>query len=207
MSDHRPIRFGYHGSAEMPREIAAAAGRGEQDYELFEYDVSQPFRELRSGDLDVMIVKFTPETPDLVCSAPVAGDVRAAVISANHPLAGQESVSIEDFADCSGFRCPGTMPMEVWDEVVPRTTPSGRPIHREFELTSTADLMELVASSAAIHITVLSLAEVAPPSVRVVPIHDLPPAPVSLARLRGNNDPRVADFVRDAELAAAWSVR
>jgi len=207
MADHRPIRFGYHGCAAMPRDIASAAGRGEDDYELFEYDVAQPFRELRAGELDVMIVKFTPDAPDLVCSAPVTVDARAVVIAADHPLADRASVSIEDFADCSGFRCPGTMPAQVWDEVVPRTTPAGRPIHREFELTSTAAMMDLVARSLAIHITVLSLAEVAPPSVRVVPIHDLPPAPVSLARLRTNDDARVRDFVRDAESAAIGSVR
>src|SRR5215472_9627484 len=98
MAEHLPIRFGYHGCAAMPRDIAAAAGRADADYELFEYDVAQPFRELRAGDLDVMIVKFRPDEPDLVCSGPVAGDGRAVVIAADHPLADRESVSIEDFA-------------------------------------------------------------------------------------------------------------
>jgi DNA-binding transcriptional LysR family regulator len=189
------IRFGYHGSRDLAERLVRAAG-ADRALSLVEYDVNDPFRALRAGELDVMIVKFAPSEPDLAYSAVLDTDARAAIVGADHPLADRSSVSIEELADYDGFQCPGTFPPQVWDEVVPPMTPGGRVVRRRYSLTSTAALMDFVVRHQAVHISLLSLADVAPPQVRVVPIHDLPPAPVALAWVRPR--PFVEAFVADA---------
>lgn len=196
-----PLRFGYHGSTEVPMAIVRAARRRDDEVELSEYAVADPFRRLRAGDLDLMIVKFTVRETDIACSGVLATDPRAAIVGADHPLAARASVSIEELAGFDAFHCPGTMPPYVWDEVVPPVTPAGRPIHRRHHLTTTASMIDLVSNAGAVHISLLSLADVAPPTVRVVPIDDLPPAPVAVAWVAGRDDGRVREFVASAELA------
>jgi DNA-binding transcriptional LysR family regulator len=196
------IRFGYHGSLPAAQAIVCAAQHQVERFSFTEYDITDPFRALRGGELDLMIVKFGRSEPDLTYSAPVATDQRVAILGAHHPLAGRSSVSVEELADFDGFRCPGTFPPDVWDEVVPPHTPAGRPIRRRHELTSAGTMMATVGRTDAVHISLRSLADIAPPTVRVIPVHDLPPAPVRLAWLGGQEPVQVREFIRDAEAAA-----
>ena len=200
-----PLRFGYHGSTEVPSAIVRAAGLRADEVELREYAVADPFRLLRAGELDVMIVKFTVREPDLALSGVLATDPRAAILRADHPLAGRASVSVEDLADYDAFQCPGSMPDYVWDEVVPPRTPLGRPIRRRHPITTTAGMLDLVRTTEAVHISLLSLADIAPPSVRVVPVDDLPPAPVAVAWVAGPGDGRARAFAAAAERARGWA--
>ncbi|MDN3352433.1 LysR substrate-binding domain-containing protein [Actinomadura sp. DC4] len=202
MTDH--IRFGYHGSRDLPTRLVRAAG-GDREFSLIEYDVADPFRALRARSLDVMITKFAPSEPDLAYSAILDTDARAAIVGAAHPLADRASVSIEELADYDGFECPGTFPPQVWDEVVPPVTPGGRTVRRRHSMATTAALMDLVVRGEAVHISLLSLADVAPPRIRVIPIHDLPPAPVTLAWIPSHAS--VEAFVADAEAAFLGSRR
>jgi DNA-binding transcriptional LysR family regulator len=196
-----PIRFGYHGSLPAARAIVHAAGRRDDEVELSQYDLMDPFRSLRGGLLDVMIIKFEQCEKDLRYSAVLTTDPRAAVLGVGHPLAGRESIGLEELADFDSFRCPGTFPTDVWDQVVPPRTPAGRPIRRRHELVDLATMVDTITRTTAVHISLLSLADVAPPGTRVVPIHDLPPAPVGLAWLRDLEPGPVHDFVADAEAA------
>lgn len=197
------IRFGIHGSPLLARRILRAAGRTEDQVRWLAYDVTDPFRELRAGETDVMIVKYALREPDLAVSKPLAEDPRAVVVGARHPLAGRESVSVEELAGYEAFRCPGNFPRYVWDEMVPPATPSGRPIHRRHRMTTVRAMVDLLVATRAVHLSVQSLDAVVPPQVRVVPIRDLPPAPVELCWLREPGPPpRVAEFVADAEAAA-----
>lgn len=197
-----PIRFGYHGSLQAAQAIVRGAGHRVSRFSFAEYDITAPFRALRSGELDLMITKFAQTEPDLEYSDIVAADQRVAVFGAHHPLAVRASVSVEDLADFDGFRCPGAFPASVWDEVVPPRTPAGRPIRRRHELTGAGTMMATVERTDAVHISLRSLADIASPAVRVVAIHDLPPAPVRLTMLRGHPPGFLREFVRDAEAAA-----
>lgn len=207
------IRFGYHGSVEVARRILRLARRPDDDtgltenVELSQYDVADPFARLRGGDLDVMTVKFGLREPDLDHSAVLDTDARAAVLGAHHPLAGRASVSIEELAEYDSFDRPGRMPGYIWDEVVPPRTPGGRAIRRVHRLSDAAAMMDLVSRTDSVHISLVSLADIAPPSVRVVPIDDLPPAPVSLAWRANDVPPAVLRLVRTAEAAALRSPR
>lgn len=202
--DTRTVRFGYHGSTEVAARIIRLAGRNEASVRLSEYDVADPFRGIREGELDVMIVKFGIDEPDLVTSRVLTEDARGVAVGTQHPLAARESVSIEELADYDAFAPPGTFPAHVWDVVVPPRTPAGRPIRRNLRGATFPEMMRLVAAGDAIHISLVSLADIAPPGIRVVPIHDLPPAPVTLAWLRDSEVPsHVRDFITTAETEAS----
>ncbi|BCB75185.1 hypothetical protein GCM10022251_34570 [Phytohabitans flavus] len=198
-----PIRLGYHGSPVLTARIARVSGRGEQDVLMSPYDIADPFHTVRAGEVDVIVVKFGLREPDLEVSRTLAFDERAVVVGSGHPLAGRESVSIEELADYDAFDRPGRLPEYVWDQVVPARTPAGRPIRRRHRVTAIPQMMALVAEAGAVHISLQSLADVAPPGIRVLPIHDLPPAPVAFAWRRDPAPPRhVREFIADAEAAA-----
>ena len=202
MSDHPPVRLGYHGSPRLVGRFLAAAGVPGDAVQLSVYDIADPFRALRAGELDLMMAKFDLREPDLQTSGVIGWDDRAVVLADHHPLAGRASVSIEELADCDVFAPPGVLPEYVWDQVVPRRTPAGRPLHRAHRARTVPQMMAAVRSGA-VHVSLLSLADVAPDGVTVVPLHDLPPAPVTLAWRRVPALPEAARIlVARAEMAA-----
>ncbi|NUU25621.1 MAG: LysR family transcriptional regulator [Streptomycetaceae bacterium] len=198
------IRFGYHGSKLIATRIIEAAGYDPAvGFVLSEYDIADPFRMLRDGEQDVMIAKFALDEPDLACGPVLLSEDRAIVVRADHPLAGRGSVSIEDVADYACFERPGTMPAYVWDEVVPPTTPSGRVLKRVHQVETVPQMMALVATTDAVHVSLASLTDLAPSQIRIVPIHDLAPAPVVLAWRRDLAAEHVRAFLAATEKAAA----
>ncbi|SEP92501.1 LysR substrate binding domain-containing protein [Streptomyces sp. yr375] len=200
----RPIRLGVHGSPHLASRIVAAAGHPPESVAYVPYEVTEPFEPLRAGRLDVMIVKYDPLEPDVAMSAPVAHDGRAVLVGAHHPLAGRASVSVEEAAAYEGFECPGDFPPHVWNLVVPPRTPQGRPIRRVHPMTTMTALADRLRNSTALHVSFQSLDAVVPPDIKVVPVHDLPPAAVTLGWLREAELPEhVRRFVADAEQAAA----
>lgn len=187
----------------MTTRTPAAAGHPRSSVEYVPYEVSEPFTLLRAGATDLMLVKYDPRDPDIELSEPVAWDGRAVLVGAHHPLAAQESVSLEQVADHEGFRCPGDFPPHVWDLVVPPHTRTGRALSRTHTMTTVPALLEVLRSTLAVHLSFQSLDAALPPGIKAVPVHDLPPAPVTLAWLRGTRLPeRVRRFVGDAERAA-----
>jgi len=199
-----PMRLGYQGSPHTATRLLRLGGLTEQDVELVAYPVVDPFGPLLTGKLDVMITKFTLQDPALCWSQPLAYEPRAVVVRANHPLAAHDAVSIEDAAAYDVFERPGAFPPYIWDAVVPRRTPGGRELRRRHRAETVPEMMAMVASSDAIHVSIASLADVAPPSIRVVPIYDLPAAPVMLAWQRDAHLPsHVRRFIEAAQMAAA----
>ena len=198
----RTVRLGVHGSTHLASRIVTAAGYSQASVEYVEYEVTEPFEPLRAGRTDIMIVKYDPGEPDITLSEPVAFDGRAVLVAAHHPLAGRASVSVEEAAGYEGFRCPGDFPPSVWDLVVPPRTPQGRTIRRVHPMTTLTAMADLLRSTSAVHVSFQSLDAVVPPDIKVVPVHDLPPSPVTLGRLRNTELPEhVRQFVADAEQA------
>ncbi|MFI5793602.1 LysR substrate-binding domain-containing protein [Streptomyces sp. NPDC051677] len=200
----RPIRLGYPSSPQTALDLLAGAGLSEDRAVLEPYDLTDPFSALRKGELDVLVVKFGPQEADLATSGVLHHEARAVVVSASHPLADRDTVSVEEVADYDAFDRPGAFPAYLWDEIVPPRTPGGREIRRRHRVNTIPEMMALVVGSHAVHLSVASLADLAPPAVRVVPVPDLPPAPVCLAWSRGAELPApVARFIAAAEAASS----
>ncbi|MET9882647.1 LysR substrate-binding domain-containing protein [Streptomyces sp. NPDC006430] len=198
-----PVRLGVHGSAHLASRLVSAAGHAQESVEYVPYDVTEPFAPLRAGRMDIMIVKYDPREADIALSEPVGFDGRAVLVGAHHPLAGRAAVSIEEVAKYEAFRCPGEFPPHVWDLVVPPRTPRGRAVRRVHPMTTLTAMTRLLRSTSAVHVSFQSLEAVVPPDIEVVPVHDLPPSPVTFAWLRDIEPPaHVRQFVADAERAA-----
>ncbi|QEV20749.1 LysR substrate-binding domain-containing protein [Streptomyces alboniger] len=199
----RPLRFGIHGSPHLATRIITAAGHGLKEVEFVPYDVADPFGPLRDRSLEIMIVKYGLQEPDIAVSRPVSFDGRALIVSADHPLAERKTVSVEEAAQYDAFRCPGDFPPYVWDKVVPPRTPGGTVIRRVHPMTTVEAMTEVLARTTAVHVSFQSLESILPPHIKAVPVHDLPPAPVTLAWLRDVAlSPRAATLVADAERSA-----
>ena len=194
------VRLGYHGSPQVAQRLAA---RSTQEVELVEYDVADPFQALRARDLDLMVVRFGVDEPDLECGDVVGHDIRAAVVSSAHPLATRITVSIEEVAAYDAFEPPGTFPEAIWDLVVPRETPMGKPIRRVHRVGSVQEMLRLVATTNAVHVSLVSLMSIAPSGIRVIPIDDLDPAPISLAWRRNDLPAHAEVFLK--EIYHPWS--
>ncbi|QQQ79539.1 LysR family transcriptional regulator [Saccharothrix sp. 6-C] len=192
------VRLGYHGSRTPTERVVRAAGRSPDEVDLVVYDIADPFAALRAGEVDLMVVKFRIDEPDLVLGPTLVSDGRAAVLAAGHPLAARPSLSVEDLVDEELFAAPGRLPGYVWDQVVPPVTPSGRPLRRVHRVLTVAEMMRLVAGSSAVHLSVVSLADLAPPEVAVVPVSDLSPAPVALAWRATGTPAEALAFAADA---------
>ncbi|MFD0200270.1 MULTISPECIES: LysR substrate-binding domain-containing protein [Saccharothrix] len=202
--DQRAAVVGVHGSRHLAEHLMVAAGHDPGDFEFGQYDVTDPFRLLRDGTFDLMLIKYSPREPDIAYSRPLMFDGRAVFVGADHPLAALDSVSVEDVADYDAFARPGTFPPDVWDEVVPPRTPAGVPIRRVHPMTTIEAMVSILATTKAVHLSFQSLDAVLPPRVRVVPVRDLPAAPVRLAFPRDKAlRPQAAAFVADAESSVA----
>ncbi|MFG2531770.1 LysR substrate-binding domain-containing protein [Streptomyces sp. NPDC048516] len=202
------IRLGYPSSPQSAHDVLTSAGLSEDQAALVPYDLADPFSALRSGELDVLVVKFALREADLVTSKVLHFESRAAVVSSSHPLADRDTVSVEEVADYDAFGRPGAFPEYLWDEMVPRRTPQGREIRRRHRVNTIPEMMALVVNSDALHLSVASVADMAPPAIRIIPIHDLPPTPVRLAWYRGSELPaRVARFIAAAEAASSVAHR
>ncbi|MCT9935142.1 LysR family transcriptional regulator substrate-binding protein [Planotetraspora sp. A-T 1434] len=180
----RPLRLGIHGSSGPAESILTRAGLPPSEVEFVQYDVRDPFGPLRDGQADAMLVKYTLHERDIAFSRAVELDARALIVGAGHPLAKRRTVSVEEAADYEAFEKPGTFPSYVWDLVVPRVTPGGRTIRRVHPMTTLEAMAAILADGRSVHLSFLSLAESLPAGTVAVPVHDLPPAPVSVAWLR-----------------------
>lgn len=195
----KPV-VGVHGSPGVAVRVLRAAGWAEDDVRLSPYDVRDPFRGLRTGEQHVMIVKYDVREPDLAVSRPLVEDARAVLVGRHHALATRASVSLDDVAGYPAFRCPENFPPDVWDRVVPPRTPAGHVIDRVHPMTTVDDMVRILGATDAVHVSFASLRADVPHGIAVVPVHDLPPAPVALCWLRTAPLPAAAArLVADAE--------
>jgi DNA-binding transcriptional LysR family regulator len=197
--DTKPV-VGIHGSAGIARRILRLAGWAEDAVCFSEYDVMDPFRLLRAKEQHVMVVKYAVREPDLVVSLPLIEDARAVLVGAHHPLARRESVTLDDVAGYPAFRRPENFPADVWDRVVPPCSPAGRPLRRVHQMTTLGRMTEILTTTQAVHVSFASLDTVLPEQIKIIPMSDLPPAPVALCWLRTPPLPAAAArLVADAE--------
>jgi DNA-binding transcriptional LysR family regulator len=130
---------------------------------------------LRRGELDLMASWLPLDEPDMRIGPILACEDRVLAVCDTHPLAERGYATVEDLADHSVIDRPG-LPEVTRDALVPRTSPSGRPIERRYRADTAMDFLTLVARGAAIHPTVASSAAyMAFPGVTYVPLRGLPP--------------------------------
>jgi DNA-binding transcriptional LysR family regulator len=168
----------------------------------WEVRVSEPplgevLEPLRRGELDILAIPLPIEEPDLVVGPIMSREPRVLAVASDHPLARQADVSIEDVADYA-VQPLAASPRGMMDELVPRVTPSGRPIRRLARRPGSAyEVSLLVARGRIVQPTVPSAAIfVGRANIVLVPIRDMRPSRSALVWRRGTTDPPLHAFVR-----------
>lgn len=87
-----------------------------------------PVGALREGEVEVVATWVPLEQSDLVVGPTLSRQSRVLAVARDHPLAGRDTVDIEEIADHRIARFDN-WPTELREAVVPSRTPSGRPIH------------------------------------------------------------------------------
>ncbi len=151
---------------------------------------------LRRREVDLTVTRLPLNQPDIVIGPLLSqGDVRVVMVALDHPLAGRQLVSVEDFADYP-VRRPADVP-ELAEASCPTHTPSGRQIvPADIHIADVSELLLLIAQGRLVHPTVAPFAEhFRHPGITIIPIHDLPPSSTALAWLKGYQHPARDTFV------------
>ena len=179
------LRIGFTNTTEGPalsRLVAVFEARhpGSQ-VTLQEVPVTDAYSALRAGEIDVLIHWLVVYEPDLTAGPAIDCQDRVVAVAVSHPLASQETVSVEDLAGQPVARPPATFPLALWEVLVPPNTPSGKPIPQSYEVRSLHEVWAMVARGLLVHPTVASTAQLLRrDDIVLVPITDLPPIRLGL---------------------------
>jgi hypothetical protein len=133
--------------------------------------------------------------PDLVVGPILSRQDRIVALSAHHPLATRDVITVEDLADHDVVSFHG-VPESSLHSLVPERTPTGRPIPRRAAVRDQAELTHLVALGDAVHATVASVPRYrSHPDIHYRPLQGLPPAESALVWRRGAESPALQAFV------------
>ncbi|NGN67377.1 LysR family transcriptional regulator [Streptomyces sp. A7024] len=111
-----------------------------------EVPFSDPFGQLRAGEIDVQTCWLPVREPDLTVGPVVLAEPLWLMVDEAHPLAGRESVCLEDLADCTLPGFPEAAPAYWVEAIEPTRTPSGRPIARGPVLSTFQEVEAAVVS-------------------------------------------------------------
>jgi DNA-binding transcriptional LysR family regulator len=100
---------------------------------------------LRADEIDVMLVPVPVHEPDLASSPVLFREPSVLAVSARHRLARRASVSLEDLAAEKVLR-PRSLPGYMEESLIPRETPTGRPIERGPEFNTVQEMLSLVGA-------------------------------------------------------------
>ena len=160
---------------------------------------TDPLGPLRRGEVDLTAIRFPLRQPDLVVGPVLTTDRRALAVADDHPLAGRSTVCVEDLGDYEVAAGTPAIPQELIDALLPRTTPSGRPIARRM-VSGAVQTLALVARGEIVHATVESLPDyMSYPGITYIPIVDLPPCDAGLVWRASEESPAIRAFAAVAE--------
>ncbi|WP_329374705.1 LysR family transcriptional regulator [Streptomyces sp. NBC_01483] len=137
---------------------------------------SDPFAALRAGEVDAVTTWLPVREPDLTVGVVLREEPLHLMVAADHPLARQESVSMEVLGDHIVPRLNGPLPAYWESAVLPARTPAGRSVRRGPAASTFYEILALVAAGDAV-CTVPDEGRRynAQPDVVFLPLHDAPP--------------------------------
>ncbi|MEU4608013.1 LysR family transcriptional regulator [Kribbella sp. NPDC023972] len=149
------------------------AGHAGCELQLRYAGFADPFRLLRSGEIDLLIAWLPVRETDLTVGPVVFTEPLVLAVGSEHPLAGRDSVSLEDLGDEVVF---GGAKPDYWRNwLVPTHTPSGRPVRIGPTVSTSAEMIPLLANGEAVSPAFAhSIRYFARPDLAYVPIHDAP---------------------------------
>jgi DNA-binding transcriptional LysR family regulator len=157
---------------------------------------------LRRGEVDVMLLPFPIDEPDLSCGPVLFSEPAMLAVSSDSPLAGQESACLEDLAHHPVLFVAG--PPDYWmDHHHPRTTPVGRPVDRRLDFPGFQEILTYVAANKGVAVVGAQVTRYyARPAITCLPIRDAPAYDYGLVWRTANETSRVRAFTQAATTAS-----
>jgi DNA-binding transcriptional LysR family regulator len=193
------LRLGVYSTAGGPRLIDLVrlfeARHPECEVQISDMPWEDTLGPLQRGEIDLLAMRLPIERPDLVVGPILTSQPRVLAVARDHPLAGRESVTLEDVADYRVARLD-VLPAEMIAALIPARAPSGRPIRRTRRAVRRQDeLTALIALGRIVHPTGTTFAtRYGHPDIVYVPLTGMPPCCSALLWRRGSADARVAAF-------------
>jgi DNA-binding transcriptional LysR family regulator len=173
----------------------------ECDVEVVQMSWDDPLRPLRENDVDLMATWIPLEQPDIVVGPILTRQPRVLAVARDHPLAGRETVSVEELADYQvlGFE---NWPKELHEAVLPSRTPSGRPIPSSRIRVGDRAILDIAVRIARGEILFPTVASAEPymghHALGFVAMTGMPPLRSALVWRRPARDPKLREFIRVA---------
>ncbi len=185
---------------------ALAASQPELELRLHATEVDDPCRPLRDNEIDVLLTQQPVTEPGLTNGPVVIVEGRVLAVSTRHPLAGNETVSMEDLATERILLPGGSAPQEWVANAQPWTTPSGQPIGRGPSVRTFQELMTLIAAGQGSCTLAAHNTRYHPRTdVAFIPIPDAPPFEFGLVWRANAETARVRDFASNTRrLVEEW---
>ncbi|MFC9946640.1 LysR family transcriptional regulator [Streptomyces pratensis] len=167
--------------------------------EVCEVPFSDPYGMLRRGDFDLQLTDFPVHEDDLTRGPTLLAEERVLAVAAGHPLAGRDTVTLEDLAGVALLTIAGDIPAYWTEHQLPTRTPSGTPIGQGPSVTNFQEALMLVAGGDG---ALLAGAHVAlyhgRPGIRYVPVVGDKPLGYGLTWRSGGGNRAIELFGRTA---------
>ncbi|KAB8162271.1 LysR family transcriptional regulator [Streptomyces sp. 3MP-14] len=142
------LRIGFSGAftGHLLHDITEVFGDRYPGVEVLirQVQISDPYGPLRSGDIDLQVSELPIQEADLRSGPVLLSQERVLLMSADHPFAARDVVSVEDLAEATLLTVARPVPAHWLDHHFPRQTPSGRPIPHGQAITHWEDALSLV---------------------------------------------------------------
>lgn len=179
--------------------------------ELQEATYNSAIAALQAERADLVISEPPVEDPAITVGPVLFCEPRALLVPADHPLAKQETVSLEDLAALPLITAVGVS--RAWhDAFFPRCTPLGRPIRHGPAAAGWQEMLSLVgAGKGATVATVRAGRYYGRPDIVYVPIDDAPPVDYALMWRAADDSAGLRAFIEtvlgEAPQGAEWDPR
>jgi DNA-binding transcriptional LysR family regulator len=192
------LRLGFAATTAVPAldQLVVAFERAQPDctLSLHEVDLADSMAPLQSGEIDVIVCWLVLDDPGLTLGPRLAEYPQVLAVAADHPLAGQDTVSVEVLADhpVPNFEYRG-LADHIRQAMMPTQTPSGRPIRvHQTPVRTIGEVASLIARGHVVLPTPTSMQHrFGNDQIVLVPIHDLPPVPLGLIWSTAHENARI----------------
>ncbi|MFI5805722.1 LysR family transcriptional regulator [Streptomyces sp. NPDC051561] len=169
-----------------------------------ETQFADPFGPLRAGEVELLFTRLPVEEPDLTVGPTVVSEHRVLAMPCHHPLAHQESLSLDEVSGERFFGVAGGAPAYWWDAQVPPRTSGGEVLERGQAVSTFPEMLSLIASCQGISPVVASAATYhSRPDLAFVPLRDLPVSEVALVWRTGGTNARAEAYIEAVREAVA----
>lgn len=161
--------------------------------------ITDPYGPLHRGEVDVIVHWQVGNPPGLIFGPVLRTEPRVVAMAGDHPLAGRDSVTVEDLGDYLMVQTSG-IDEEIQVAFIPRTTPGGRPINFFPQpVQAVMEAISLVARGHVIHPTVPSIRTLLHDTGIVLrPLEGLPPLELGLIWCTAHENARIRSLARVA---------